>query len=76
MLADRLASKSDFDCQRELATMELLKLRFGEANLHGAEIMLGVSCCPTFLGSSSGGPVYILWKMSCLGPTLAQGLIV
>lgn len=43
MLADRLASRPDFDCQRELRTMELLKLRFGEANLHNAEIMLGVS---------------------------------
>ncbi len=43
MLADRLAGKSDFDCQRELRTMELLKLRFGESNMHNAEIMLGVS---------------------------------
>jgi anaphase-promoting complex subunit 2 len=44
MLADRLAGKSDFDTQQERRTMELLKLRFGEANLHNAEIMLGV--CP------------------------------
>ncbi len=42
MLADKLANKLDFDCQRELHTMELLKLRFGEANMHDAEIMLGV----------------------------------
>lgn len=42
MLADRLAGKSDFDTQRERRTMELLKLRFGEANLHNADIMLGV----------------------------------
>jgi hypothetical protein len=42
MLADRLAGKPDFDTQRERRTMELLKLRFGETNLHNADIMLGV----------------------------------
>lgn len=40
MLADRLAAKTDFDCSRELATLELLKLRFGESNLNEIEVML------------------------------------
>ena len=42
MLADRLLSKGDYDCDRELRTLELLKVRFGEANLHNAEVMLKV----------------------------------
>ncbi|GAB4822840.1 hypothetical protein N2152v2_009886 [Parachlorella kessleri] len=40
MLADRLLTKTDYDCDRELRTLELLKVRFGEANLHNAEVML------------------------------------
>lgn len=40
MLADRLLSKIDFDCDRELRTLELLKVRFGEAALHAAEVMI------------------------------------
>ena len=43
MLADRLLAKTDYDCDRELRTLELLKVRFGEANLHNAEVMLRVS---------------------------------
>lgn len=42
MLADRLLAKTDYDCERELRTLELLKVRFGEANLHTAEVMLKV----------------------------------
>lgn len=43
MLADRLLCKgSDYDCDRELRTLELLKLRFGESSLHNAEVMLKV----------------------------------
>jgi len=42
MLADRLLAKTDYDCERELRTLELLKVRFGEANLYNAEIMLKV----------------------------------
>lgn len=42
MLADRLLSKSDYECDRELRTLELLKVRFGEANLLNAEVMLKV----------------------------------
>lgn len=40
MLADRLLAKTDFDCDRELRTLELLKVRFGEQTLHAAEVML------------------------------------
>lgn len=40
MLADRLLAKADYGCDRELRTLELLKVRFGEASLHGAEVML------------------------------------
>jgi anaphase-promoting complex subunit 2 len=40
MLADRLLAKMDFDCDRELRTLELLKVRFGEQALHPAEVML------------------------------------
>ena len=40
MLADRLLAKNDFECDRELRTLELLKVRFGESSLHTAEVML------------------------------------
>eukprot|EP00887_Chlorella_sp_A99_P005758 scaffold1.g5758.t1 len=40
MLAERLLAKTSYDCDRELRTLELLKVRFGEASLHNAEIML------------------------------------
>lgn len=43
MLAEKLLAKTNFDCSRELRTMELLKLRFGDGNMHNAEIMLVVS---------------------------------
>ena len=43
MLADRLMAKTDYDTDRELHTLELLKLRFGETSLHDCEIMLKVS---------------------------------
>lgn len=42
MLADRLMAKTDYDTDRDLHTLELLKLRFGESNLHQCEIMLKV----------------------------------
>ena len=47
MLADRLMSKTDYDTDRDLHTLELLKLRFGESNLHQCEIMLKARCPPT-----------------------------
>lgn len=40
MLSDRLLTKSEYECDRELRTLELLKVRFGEGSLHSAEIML------------------------------------
>ena len=45
MLADRLMAKTDYDTDRELHTLELLKLRFGETSLHDCEIMLKVIAC-------------------------------
>ncbi len=45
MLADRLMAKTDYDTNRELHTLELLKLRFGETSLHDCEIMLKVRHC-------------------------------
>lgn len=42
MLADRLLGKGGYECDRELRTLELLKVRFGEGGLHGAEVMLKV----------------------------------
>ncbi|CAM6090151.1 unnamed protein product [Calypogeia fissa] len=40
MLAEKLLNKSDYDTDRNIRTLELLKLRFGENNMHGCEIML------------------------------------
>lgn len=37
MLSDKLLSKTDYNCDREIRTLELLKLRFGDANLHNCE---------------------------------------
>ncbi len=38
MLSDKLLSKTDYSCDREIRTLELLKLRFGDANLHNCEV--------------------------------------
>jgi len=41
MLADKLiGNRTDFETDREVHTLELLKLRFGESSLHQCEIML------------------------------------
>ena len=40
MLAEKLVHKIGFDCTKELKTLELLKIRFGEAALQNAEIMM------------------------------------
>lgn len=39
MLSDKLLSKTDYNCDREIRTLELLKLRFGDANLHNCEVV-------------------------------------
>jgi len=36
--AERLLSKVGYDTEREMHTLELLKLRFGEASLHKCEV--------------------------------------
>lgn len=40
LLADRLLSQLDFNPEKELRNLELLKLRFGESLLHSCEVML------------------------------------
>ena len=43
MLAERLLAKSDFENDSELRTLEHLKLRFGENNLHDCEVIIQIS---------------------------------
>lgn len=38
MLADKLLAKADYDCDREIRTLELLKIRFGDNNMHNCEV--------------------------------------
>jgi anaphase-promoting complex subunit 2 len=40
MLADRLIAITDYDVDKEVRNLELLKLRFDESSLHNCEIML------------------------------------
>jgi anaphase-promoting complex subunit 2 len=40
MLADRLLCILDYDTEKEVHFLELLKLRFGELSLHNCEIMI------------------------------------
>jgi len=40
LLAERLLARPGYDCEREVRTLELLRLRFGDAPLHAAEVML------------------------------------
>jgi hypothetical protein len=40
ILADRLLGNLEYDIDNEVATLELLKLRFGEESLHSCEVML------------------------------------
>ena len=62
MLAKRLLIKGDYNCDRELRTLELLKVRFGESNLHNAEVMLKVSAASYITGQvwapEKGGAVF------------------
>ncbi len=39
-LRDRLLAMSSFDVEEDIAVLELLKMRFGDAALHSAEVML------------------------------------
>ena len=52
MLAEKLLTKTDYDCEREIRTLELLKLRFGDANLHNCEVRL---CCPRLVATNTQG---------------------
>ncbi|GMH42828.1 hypothetical protein BSKO_10747 [Bryopsis sp. KO-2023] len=40
ILGDTLMAKTDYECSREVRTVELLKIRFGESALHNCEVML------------------------------------
>ena len=40
LLADRILSNFVFEISREVRYLELLKLRFGESQLHNCEVML------------------------------------
>ncbi|RUS22247.1 hypothetical protein BC937DRAFT_89906 [Endogone sp. FLAS-F59071] len=40
LLADRLLAVSDYDTEREIRNLELLKLRFGENSFHTCEVMI------------------------------------
>ncbi|EFA80064.1 anaphase promoting complex subunit 2 [Heterostelium album PN500] len=40
MLSERLLSMTDFDVDKEIENVELLKLRFGENSMHNCEIMI------------------------------------
>lgn len=40
LLADRLLHQLDFNPEKEIRNLELLKLRFGEMLLHNCEVML------------------------------------
>ncbi|XP_013419521.1 anaphase-promoting complex subunit 2-like [Lingula anatina] len=40
LLADRILSQFSYDTEREIRYLELLKLRFGESQLHYCEVML------------------------------------
>ena len=37
MLAEKLLAKDDYDCDKEIRTLELLKIRFGDSNLLNCE---------------------------------------
>ena len=38
VLGSQLLACSDYDCERAIRTMELLKLRFGEPAMHACEV--------------------------------------
>ncbi len=40
ILADKLLKRDDFDTDKEVRTLELLKLRFGESSMHACEVMV------------------------------------
>ena len=57
MLAERLLAKGDFDTDTEIRTLEHLKKRFGENNLHSCE---------------ASSVVYALHNGNCLGSVTAS----
>ena len=67
MLSDKLLSKTDYNCDREIRTLELLKLRFGDANLHNCEVGIHPSYNP-----ASGTATSVTDKKSHLTYTFAM----
>ena len=58
LLAEKLLGKTDYECDREIRTLELLKLRFGEANLHNCEVgreLSPSSACPSCTAETGSG---------------------
>jgi hypothetical protein len=45
MLADRLLAKEEYDCVREIRTLELLKIRWAGVGWGGAGCVVGSSIC-------------------------------
>lgn len=54
MLADKLLAKIDYDCDRDIRTLELLKIRFGDSNMHNCEVRKDVES-PMLLHNSAAG---------------------
>ncbi|NXX83487.1 ANC2 protein, partial [Urocolius indicus] len=54
LLADRLLHQFNYSAEREIRNVELLKLRFGEAQMHYCEVMLKVTTSKLLLASSPG----------------------
>lgn len=80
MLGDKLLAKQRYDCEGEIRTLELLKLRFGDANLHRCEVGGGegralhcvlqlpfASCCclPNIITKGDG--MQHQWASTCIG---------
>jgi anaphase-promoting complex subunit 2 len=55
MLADKLLNNLDYNTDREVRNLELLKLRFGEASLHQCEIMIRWASMPSLRLRQLGG---------------------
>ena len=58
MLGDKLLAKRGYECEAEIRTLELLKLRFGDANLHPCEVMVLLPLNPTSLSCTA---VFCCW---------------
>ena len=62
MLAERLLAKGDYDCDKEIRTLELLKIRFGENSLLNCEAS---PCCrsPDTSGPAIPHSFQMFWEV-------------